>query len=138
MKPHKNITKDPNREVKGNRNKPNKPWQLEYRITDTTYFDELKLHYSSFLYRDVEFNVWKKYYFSSKYITPAHAIQQLNKEARTYWTKPWDKDKVNIQELWPFKGKEFRLVNLSTGDIRDIEIDNAEIKLKNGICTSTI
>ncbi len=137
MKPHTNITKDSTKGREDRHKKVDKPWQLEYRVVDQHYFDSLKSEYSSFLYRNTEFNKWDKYYFSNKFISVKHCLEQLNKETRMYSSYPWSKN-LSIQQLTPFKGKEFRLVNLSTGDIKDIEIGDKEITLKDGVCTSTI
>ncbi len=110
MKPHQNQTKDPFKEKPGSKRKRvDKPWRFSYKIVDDSYIS----------WRKEPMNEWIDQWYSG-YSSVEHALQQLNKEMRSYF--------------FIFKNrhmcKEIRLINKETGEIILLEVKDNEVIIK--------
>lgn len=112
MKQHKNTTKDPLRDRPGNKKERiNKPWIFSYKVIDVAY---LKLWHKE------KIDEWYDQEYLWKYSSVEHALQQLNKEMRSYWFVSKNKH----------AGKEIRLLNKDTGEVVPLEVKNNEVIVK--------
>lgn len=111
MKAHKNSTKDPFREKKGNngKNRHEKNWRLLYQITNA----------SKIGFRREKLNTWYNDPLFSNFISIDHAISQLNKNMRSY---PFLLRRLEFKML--------KLENKKTNENVAIEIRANEIVVK--------
>lgn len=111
MKQHINSTKDKTKgKIISKKKHLHKPWIFSYKIIDVAYLPR---------WYKREINTWYEEPFS-KYLSVGHALQQLNKNIRSYWI--FSKNK--------YAGQEIRLINQDTNEVVELEVKNNEVIIK--------
>jgi len=103
--------------------KVEKPWDLEYMITDEAFLNQ-----NSFFKNEKKLDVWLKDSWLNKMVSVENAIGQLNKAARSSLIP--GKTLTPINHHWRFAGKKFRLVNRDTEEVVDLLFTDTEFYAK--------